>query len=324
MKKITIFLLLLCLALSGCLASSVQPDKGAAALVQTAVVHPPGPLATALQTGSVPPFEHILWIVLENRSYQSVIGNADMPALNRLAKENVLLSHYMAVRHPSLPNYLALIGGDTFNVVNDCTDCFIDHTSLPDLIEQSGRTWKTYQEDMPSPCYVGNKGLYVQKHNPFIYFDPIRLDPARCQRSVAPLSQLTADLQTGQMPDFAFITPNLCHDGHNCGLKEVDQWLQGMAEELQNAAALGNQYLLVITFDEGALTDHQTCCGLGRQAGGQVATVLISPLAHKGFEDDTPLSHYSLLKTVLQAWNLPGLGMTEDAATEAITAPWLP
>ena len=100
-----------------------------------------------------------------------------------------LLTQHYAVAHPSLPNYLALIGGDTFGVTFDCTKCIYNAITLPDLIEASGRTWKAYQEDMPSPCFAGaESGNYAMKHNPFVYFEPIRLDAARCRRSVVPIT----------------------------------------------------------------------------------------------------------------------------------------
>jgi hypothetical protein len=135
---------------------------------------------TELPKALVPDFHHIVIVVFENKEYGTVIGNPQMPYFNELAKTYTLLTQHYAVAHPSLPNYLALIGGDTFGVTFDCTKCIFDATTLPDLIEASGRTWKSYQEDMPSPCYAGAEaGNYAMKHNPFMYFDPIRLDAAR-------------------------------------------------------------------------------------------------------------------------------------------------
>lgn len=270
----------------------------------------------------VPGFDHIVWIVLENQDYQSVIGNKDMPFLNDLASMNVLLRQYASVSHPSLPNYIALIAGDTYGIKSDCIDCFLKNTSLPDLLEKSGHTWKTYQEDMPSACFLGNDRLYVQKHNPFVYFDSIRLNSERCKRSVVPLAELDQDLASRALPDFAFISPNLCHSGHNCSLHQVDDWLNLLVSKLTNSPALGKNSLIAITFDEGDEKKASTCCGAGQTAGGHVATIILSPLAKPGFTDDTSLSHYSLLKTVLLAWRLPDLGVTSQASVLPITAPW--
>ncbi|MFL7868898.1 MAG: alkaline phosphatase family protein, partial [Anaerolineales bacterium] len=190
---------------------------------QPSATAPPSTL-TPTPTPLVPQFEHIVLILFENKEFGSVIGNPTMPLFNRLARDYTLLTQYYAVRHPSLPNYIALIGGDTFGIHSDCNDCFVDAPSLPDLIEASGRTWKTYQEDMPKPCYLGGTLHYAQKHNPFVYFDPIRLDQERCERSVVPLTDLSADIQAGVLPNFIFITPNLCNDAHDCPLRVADGW----------------------------------------------------------------------------------------------------
>ncbi len=53
-----------------------------------------------------------------------------------------------------------------------------------------------------------------------------------------------------------------------------------------------------------------------------MATILVSPQAKSGFQDDTPYSHYSLLKTISAAWNLVYLRHAADAETSLITAPW--
>ncbi len=280
-------------------------------------------VATAVQAVApekIPDFSHVIVIVLENREYGYVIGNNQMPALNHFAQENALLTQYYAVTHPSLPNYLAMIAGDTFGITSDCTDCFIDAPSLPDLIEASHRTWKTYQEDLPSPCYVGNFNQYAQKHDPFIYFDPIRNDPARCQRSVVPLTQLDTDLANNDLPNFAFIVPNECNDAHNCGLDVADKWLGTHVGKITSSPAFDQNSLLVVTFDEGQ--GNHSCCGLGEEAGGQVATLLISPLVKPGAQDNTPYSHYSLLKTIEAAWGLQDLGHSGDPQTALITGVW--
>lgn len=268
---------------------------------------------------AVPNFDHIIWIVFENRSYDSVIGSPDMPYFNALATQNVLLTRYFGVRHPSLPNYLALIGGDTFGVTEDCTGCYLDETSLPDLLEAAGRTWKTYQEDMPSPCATGDTALYAQKHNPFVYFDAIRTNERRCQQSVVSFTELEADLRANTLPDFAFITPNLCHSGHDCDSTAVDAWLAALLPRLQNSPAFTENSLIVVTYDEGKAGSW---FGRKLEAGGHIAAVLISPRAKPAVHDDTYYNHYSLLKTLLLSWDLPPLGKTGGSRVRPITGVW--
>ena len=276
---------------------------------------------TPAPTSQVPSFEHVVLIVFENKEFGSVIGNPDMPVYNRLANEYTLLTQFYAVRHPSLPNYIALIEGDTFGITSDCNDCFVNAPSLPDLIEASGRTWKTYQEDMPKPCYVGSKNPYAQKHNPFVYFDPIRLNSERCTSSVVPFTDLSTDIQAGTLPNYIFITPNLCNDAHDCSLKVADAWLSNLLDTLLPALdADGQPYLVVLTFDEGQ--GNHSCCGLPPEAGGRIPVVLISPSVKSAFQDDTPYTHYSLLKTIAASWGLDYLGHAADDNNVLIIASW--
>ena len=269
----------------------------------------------------VPNFSHIVIIIFENKEFGSVIGNGKMAYFNLLASSYTLLTEHYAVTHPSLPNYISLIGGDTFGITSNCEDCFINFLNLPDLIEKSGRTWKTYQDDMPEPCFVGSTLRYVQKHNPFIYFDSIRLDAERCQRSVVSLTQMDLDIAVSDLPNFIFITPDICYSAHDCALELADGWLKEQMDKLYPALeATGEPYLIILTWDEGQ-GDH-SCCGLPEHAGGRIATVLISPQVKENFQDNTPYSHYSILKTIAEAWDLPYLGHAADAETTLITAPW--
>lgn len=285
----------------------------------------PAPTMNLTPTGAptlVPRFKHIVMVVLENKEFGTVVNNRQMPYFNELAKTYTLLTQHYAVAHPSLPNYLALAGGDTFGVTFDCTKCLYDAPSLPDQIEASGRTWKAYQEDMPSPCFAGSDwGKYAMKHNPFVYFRPIRLDATRCARSDVPLLQLYADLAHGSLPDYAFITPNLCNDAHDCDLDTADGWLKALMLVLLPALEADQQpFLVIVTWDEGQ-GDHG-CCGLPAQAGGRVATILVSTQVQSGFEDATAYTHYSLLKTIEAAWGMPYLGHAADDLNVLITAPW--
>ncbi len=260
MKKIR-FLVLISLVLTACAPATSTVT--------------PGPTITQIPTNTpavsnlsgIPNFDHIVLIALENRDFKDVIGSAQMPYLNTLAQQNVLLSNYFAVLHPSLPNYVALISGSTQNITSDCIDCFVNQPNLADLIEGSGRTWKTYQEDMPTPCFLGNADPYFQKHDPFIYFDSIRLNTYRCSQSVVPLTQLDTDLADNRLPNFSFIMPNICNSGHNCPPRTADNWLNLVVTKLQASPSLGKNSLIIITFDEGGEQSNGSCCGLGSQGG---------------------------------------------------------
>lgn len=295
--------------------STQTPTPTATPTLTQTLTAPPTPKAL------IPNFDHIVMIVFENKEFGSVIGNSDLPNFNKLANDYSLLTQFYAVRHPSLPNYLAMIGGDTFGITSDCNTCFVSASSLPDLIEASGRTWKAYEEDMPEPCFVGDKASYVQKHDPFVYFDAIRLKTSRCNQSVVPLTALQTDIESGTLPNFVFITPNECNDAHSCPLSTMDQWLGNMLTQIIPALdRQGPNYWIVLTWDEGQ--GNHSCCGLPASAGGRIPVVLISPLVKNNFQDDTPYTHYSLLKTISSAWGLPYLGHAADDNNVLIVAPW--
>jgi phospholipase C len=330
--KQPLIILLLALLLTACVTNPNPPPS--ATTLPTATN---APAATASVTESptdtpnvepsntpqplVPNFDHIVIVVFENREFGSVIGNSEMPNFNKLANDYTLLTQYYAVTHPSLPNYIALIGGDTFGIDKDCHKCFISARNIADLIEESGRTWKAYQEDMPEPCYLGDTDSYFQNHDPFLYFDNIRLDSTRCEKSVVPLADLQADLEAGTLPNFMFITPNICNDAHDCDLNITDSWMTDLLGKLVPALdADGGNYAIFLTFDEGQ--GNHSCCGLPTEAGGRVATVIYSPLVKNGFDDRTPYTHYSLLKTISEAWGMPYLGHAADDGNVLITLPW--
>jgi len=281
------------------------------------------PRLEAATASSIPVFDHIVVIPFENKGFNKIVKNPYMPTFNMYARDYTLLTQFYAVTHPSLPNYLAMIGGDTFNIKTNCEDCFVDAPSLPDLIEASGRTWKTYQEDMVNPCQLGSQasGNYEQGHNPFVYFDPLRLSQERCESSVVPFATLEKDIQAATLPNFIFITPNTCNSGEHCKLIVTDAWIMQLLNKLIPALERESKnYLIVLTWDEGK--DNASCCGLPKEAGGRIAVVLISPQVKNHYRDETPYSHYSLLKTISASWNLPYLGHAADKETASILAPW--
>ena len=275
----------------------------------------PGLAAARTATPSasaVPNFRHIFVIVLENHSYGDIIGNAKLPYLNSLAKDYGLATASYSVTHPSLPNYLALTGGDTFGVTSDCTDCFVKAPNLVDQLETAGKSWKAYMDGMPSPCFLGNHDQYAQKHNPFIYYDDVRANSDRCGK-IVPFTDLASDLKANTMPDFVWITPDQCHDMHSCPREQGDAWLKTEVPKILASPAWKDGGALFITFDEG--TSNDGCCG--QSGGGHIATLVISPLVAPGTRVSTPIDHYSLLRTIEDAWGMPHLGSADKASSLA-------
>jgi hypothetical protein len=278
-------------------APTITP--GAAAPASSALPSPAAPL------GAVPAFSHVFVIVMENHEYGTIIGSSAAPYINRLAAGNGLATNYYAASHPSLPNYLALTAGSTFGIASDCTTCFVNTTNIADQLEASGRSWKAYMEDMPTPCYLGPwSGNYAMKHNPFMYFTDIRGNAARCADHVVPFTQFGADMTRGQVANFVWITPNMCNDMHDCGVATGDAWLAKVVPTIIASAAFRNGGVLFVTWDEGS-TNAGCCAGAW---GGHVATLVISSRSISGFRSTVAENHYSLLRTIEDAFRLAHLG----------------
>jgi phosphatidylinositol-3-phosphatase len=166
-------------------------------------------------------------------------------------------------------------------------------------------------EGMPSACFVGDAYPYMQKHNPWIYYNDIRTNAARCAAHVVPFSQLGADLAGGSVANYVWITPNMCSDMHDCSIATGDAWLSQHVPAILNSAAYRNGGALFITWDEGST--NAGCCT--NAAGGRIVTLVISPLGRTGFKSSVPETHYSLLRTIEDSWKLPRLGGAGCACT---------
>lgn len=274
-------------------------------------------LAAVLCTGSaatrmpLPRFDHVLVVVLENKSQTSVLGNPEAPNFNNFAKRYAVLSHYGGVAHPSLPNYLALVSGTTHGITTDCTTCIVSGRNLGDTLERARAhlSWKTYAEGLPRPGFTGGSaGLYAKKHVPFLYFRDIVSKPARLRR-VVPLRQFARDLAASALPSFSLIVPNLCHDMHNCSVEAGDTWLGGFLSPLLRNPKLAHSVVFVVT-------DEPTT----EQASTAVPALALGPTVVAGSRYSSRTSHYGLLRTIEDAWGLPRLGRSAQA--RPITGIW--
>jgi hypothetical protein len=255
---------------------------------------------------------HVAVIVMENEEYGDIIGNSQTPYINGLARRYALARQMYAIAHPSLPNYLALTGGSTFGISSDCTGCQVHATSLVDQLEHARISWRAYMEDLPHPCFAGGgAGNYAKKHDPFMYYTPVSGNPARCGH-VVPLSHLGADEASGRLPRFVWITPNLCHDMHDCDPAAGDRFLSGFVPGLLRA--LGPRGLLILTWDEGSSDDG--CCSLAR--GGHVVTILAGPVARRRARMNTPVDHYSVLQAIEDLFGLPRMRGAACACTPSL------
>jgi phospholipase C len=226
---------------------------------------------------------------MENESYDQVIGTSSAPYLTHLSQTCGIATNYAAVSHPSLPNYIAATSGATWGIADDDPPSAhpLARPSIFSQVHAAGLSWRSYEEDMPSNCAVSNTGTYAVRHNPAVYYTSLR---AQCRRWDIPMGTTSSGsfasaVRSGRMPSFAFVTPNLCHDMHDCAVATGDEWLRRwMAVILASTTYRTGATAIFITFDEGTLTN-------------QVATLVVAPSTPSGTRSSTAYDHYSLLKT---------------------------
>jgi acid phosphatase len=258
------------------------------------------------------PFEppsRVAVLVLENRSYDEVIGNLEAPYLNDLARRYALATHYYAIGHPSLPNYLALIGGSTFAIRDDCNGCDVEARSLVGQLDAAAVSWKAYFEDLTSNRRPGPRtASYDPHYNPFVYYEGIR-SSALGRSRVVDFDELRSDLRRGSLPRFSWIAPGVLHDGHSSSLRAADRYASVLVPHILRE--LGPRGVLYVTWDEGARGDSS---GIdGEQGGGHVALIAAGGDARRGTTTAIPANHYALLRTIEAGFGFRPLGQAEEA-----------
>lgn len=245
----------------------------------------------APNAAAVPRLAHVVVIVFENREDSAVLGEGtDTPTLHALAARYADVTNDDAVAHPSLPNYLALVSGSTQGITSDCTDCAAHGASIGTLLTRAHRTWGGFAEGYPS------SSRFAKKHVPFLYF-------AGQSAHVHPLGALDPNA----LPAYAFVTPDLCHDMHDCSAATGDAWLATFVKPLLRVPRTA----VFITFDEGS-----TDAG----GGGHIATIVAGTAVRPHSTTARPATHYSLLRTIEDALGLRHLGASAHAAP--ITGIW--
>ena len=276
-----------------------------------------------------------------------------------------------AERHPSEPNYVALLGGDTFGIADDdawyCTAgsqepyCkgadapgFVPHlVAAPNLATQLAAKrldWRAYLENIPTPGSLEifsaetdtePAALYAAKHTGFTNFASVHADPNIAQKLVG-FDRLHDDLRRGNVPAFAFVVPNQCHEMHGINSAKMPECAKGddalvragdatvhqLVSEIQSSPiwTRGNT-AIVITWDEDGKADRIpgapiSCCVVDdhNPGGGHIPTIVVTNHGPRRVVDPTPYNHYSLLRTIEDAFGIEThLGHAADPAVEAMT-----
>jgi len=335
-------------AVSSCAVKPPLTDGTASP--QAAIANAAPAASTVLpEDKAIPRYDHIFVIIEENKAYNQIIDNPNAPIINELAKTYGLATHFYGEVHPSEANYIAMLGGSTFGIHDDdafycqpgsgdqfCGDAkqlgYKNHTiaspSLVDQLEAKGLTWKGYFEDLPAPGSKAvfapdpTRALYAVKHNGFMNFKRVQDDPKLAQKVVG-LAQLTADLQSGNLPNYSHIVFNQCHEMHGlreCNqlqplIKTADTMIGQVVQQITQApfwSGAGNN-AIVITWDEDnnpiSKNGTQGCCGYDPTSpanfgGGHIVTLVITNHGPRHVIDNTPYNHYSLLRTTEDAFGI--------------------
>jgi len=255
-------------------------------------------------------------IVLENASFESVIGNPAMPFLNSLVPQGALATQYFGNSHPSIGNYFMLTTGQV--ITND--DNFSGGVSDDNIVRAltaANKTWKGYYQSILSVGYTGgDRYPYIRHHNPFSFFMDVTQNATQAS-SLVPLTQLAADESAATFPNFMFIIPDNEHDAHDCPggftvtctandkLAAADAFLSANVPALLTNATFQKTGVLLITFDEGADSDKTG-------GGGHTLMLALGLNVKAGFQSATVYQHQNTLATVagFLKFTAPGAGAT--------------
>jgi hypothetical protein len=213
--------------------------------------------------------------------------------LAHLASTYARATNYRAVAHPSLPNYLALTSGSTWGISDDGYHA-LPAGGIGSAMTAAGVPWRAYMEGLSGDC-LASRGNYAVKHNPFAYYG------GACPSNVVSFASLIGDLARGAYT-FTWITPDLCHDMHDCSIAVGDSWLEATVPAITASNGWRRDGVLFIVFDEDD----------GASPENLVPLVVVSPRL-KGVTITARYDHYSLLATLEDGLGLSRLGASAGA-----------
>lgn len=233
--------------------------------------------------------KHVFLIVMENKPAKEALSG---PFTASLAATYGLADNYHAITHPSVPNYLALTSGSTWGIADDSYHV-LPKQDLGTQLTQSGKTWRAYIEGLGDGGCLNSPLPYDPGHNPFAFYG------GGCPDNVVPFSRLAGDLASP--PQFVWITPDRCHDTHDCPVAVGDQWLRQTVTEITTSPAFISHGVLFITWDEDD----------GSASNRVLTLVIVAGLGHR--TSTRAYDHYSLLATIEDVLGLPRLGAAAQA-----------
>jgi regulation of enolase protein 1 (concanavalin A-like superfamily) len=264
------------------------------------------------------PIRTVFVIVFENTSWSGIAGNAAAPYINSLLPQASHAERYFTPPglHPSAPNYMWMEGGRDFGFAGGSTfSPYVNSQNttnhLVTQLANAGISWKTYQESIGGgQCPLADvPGQYAVRHNPFVFFNDVtggqNVNSPYCVAHVRPYSEFAGDLAQNAVARYNFIKPNLCHDMHDCGVAEGDEWLAAELPRILSSQAYQQGGVVFIAWDEGA----------GSTEDGPLGFIALSPAAKGGgYSNTIYYTHGSLLLTLQEIFGVgPLLGDAANA-----------
>ncbi|CZR64177.1 related to phosphate-repressible acid phosphatase precursor [Phialocephala subalpina] len=251
-------------------------------------------------------FNRFVTIWCENTDYSMAAADTNFAYL---ASQGILLTNYLAITHPSQPNYVAAhgISSDSFSRISSSSETIVD------LLEAAGVSWGEYQEDMPYSGFEGNyvnqktgANDYVRKHNGLMSYDSVTSKLDRLAK-IKNFTMFDTDLANNQLPQWMFITPNMTNDGHDTSVTTAGNWARSFLTPLLSNSNFMQKTLVLLTFDE---TESYT-------SNNQVYSILLGdaiPASLRGTTNGTAFNHYSQMATVEKNWGLGNLSLGDATA----------
>ncbi|MDB5135326.1 MAG: Phosphoesterase family protein [Mucilaginibacter sp.] len=268
-------------------------------------------------------FDHVVIVIEENHAYRELIGSANAPYINELAKGGTLFTNSHGIGHPSQPNYLVLFSGSTQGIKGD--ECLekITPFKTPNLgtaLISKGLTFKGYAQTMPAIGFLGCTSLsssvtvghlYARKHTPWVNW--LGTGPNCIPDSLSvPMTNFPKNFK--KLPTVSFVVPDMDYDMHNIGLagdgaaiRRGDHWLKDHLSAYAEWAKKHNS-LLIVTFDED---DYDP------QNGNKIPTIFYGANVNQ-MEYSNTINHYHLLHTIEVMYGLPSADNVSAAPISGI------
>lgn len=249
--------------------------------------------------------DHIIFLWLENKEFNTIIGNDSALFINSLVKKGTLFTNSYAITHPSYPNYIDFFAGAPNGVTDDA--CINSSTlatpNLYTILKDAGKSFAWYSEDLPATgskvCIYNN---YVAKHNPTTAFANV---PGSANKRFA-------DFPTdyNHLENVVGISPNLVNDMHDGTIKQADTWLKKHLAPLIHWCTTHNS-IFVIYFDESE-----------SEKDNRIPVIAIGQHVKADYQSGTRYDHFSWTKTISAMFLAPDAWTDNLNAAKLITGCW--